>query len=325
MTDNRTPATPVGDATDIETPMPTGTLGALGTWGYGPSDRIETVSTASNSFFRDMAAAFSTALSVMRAHWVQVANPWVDPASSFPSGLLAMSQVDGIDDLDRLFLAQLGIDAANPSSATVTKSWGFSASATLPRQYLRNGVTLNNNISSLVSGDLLASGALTSVMRARAMELMLNDWRMSFLGASPDYAAAFRPLDVDGDGYAICSGYRTWSAFADDVGGMTWPRQLADASGVGPAPEIYFSLTGCLTIGKSHYYRVITRGELWDSLLGRPVSTATLESVLAIDANGDGRQDANPSAATGIADDVTVLHQRWYWNRYNGLLPTVYP
>jgi hypothetical protein len=42
--------------------------------------------------------------------------------------------------------------------------------------------------------------------RARLMELALNDWRMSLFGSSRDYAD-FRPLDFDGDGYAMCSAY----------------------------------------------------------------------------------------------------------------------
>lgn len=316
----------------IETPMPTATPGTPGTWGYHPKDYIKTtpdptVYVFQDSFFRDMTKAFATAVSVLRAHWVQVPNTWMHPVDSFPAGKLAQADVDSIEDLDRLFLRQLGIDKNNPASATVLSSWQLSTTADgLPRTFTADGITLANNIRSLVTADLLATTTptvLTSVQRARAMEMMLNDWRMSFLGASPDYVADFRPLDFDGDTWAICSGYSSLSAFGDDAPGVTWPRQPA-VGGIGPSPDIYFSLTGCFTIGKSRYYRILTRGELWDNLSRRPVSTATLESVVAIDADGTGVPSATPATATGL-NDLTVLYQRWYWNRYNGLMPTVYP
>jgi hypothetical protein len=322
--DNRTGA--------IETPMPTGVAGATGTWGYHPKDYIKSVPDPSvyrlqDSYFYDIKKAFATAVAVMRGHWVQVANDWMDPVASFPAGRLAQSEVDGVDDLDRLFLRQLGIDIAQPDSSTVVASWKpeqGSGSGGLPRIYRQNGVVLANNIRSLVVGDLLKIGTLTSAMRARAMELMLNDWRMSFLGASPEYASTFRPLDFDGDGWAICSGYSVRSSFSDDVAGVSWPRRPA-VSGIGEQPDIWFSLTGCFTVSKSHYYRILVRGELWDNLASRAASTATMETVVSVDADGDAVPSATASLATGLDDDVTVLYQRWYWNRYNGLLPTIYP
>jgi hypothetical protein len=276
-----------------------------------------------DSFFWDMSAAFGTALSVLRMHYVEVMNPWVNPANVFPNGRSPDADMDSIADLDALFLKQLGIDISNPASAAVTSSWKpLSIPASFPRKFGKDQVTLNNNIRSLVTGDLLKTATLTSVLRARSMEMMLNDWRMSFLGASPDYAATFRPLDFDGDGYAICSAYSASGSFADDVGGVTWPRRAADPNGQGPTvdpiTDYPFSLTGCFTMTKSRYYRVIVRGELWDCQLRRPVSNATMESVLCIDANGR-------STTNELNHDLAVLYQRWFWNSYNGLLPSIYP
>jgi hypothetical protein len=290
------------------------------------------------SFFWDMSAAFGTALSVMRLHWVEVSNPWVKTATVCPDGRAPMSDMDSIEDLDRLFLKQLGIDMNAPSAVAVISSWlPYDKPSVFPRRVGLNKVTLNYNIRTLLAGDLLKTATLTSAHRARAMEMMLNDWRMSFLGASPDYFASFRPLDFDGDGYVICSAYNNSEAYsaADpvtsppaiaDLAGVTWPRRLVDGThalpGRGPAinqtTDFPFSLTGCFTMRKSRYFRVLARGELWDCQLKRPVSNATLESVLCVDPNG-------LSASNKLGQDVAVMHQRWYWNSYNALLPSIYP
>ncbi|MBN8524173.1 MAG: hypothetical protein J0M02_02430 [Planctomycetes bacterium] len=305
-----------------------------------------------DSFFWDMSAAFGTAISVMRMHWLEASNSWVKLGTLFPAGKDPFGDMDSIADLDRLFLQQLGIDkdrdslattnvtapdgvtvlstwdVNGPASPNVIQSWGYDGPpSSFPRVLRRNAVTLSYNIAGLVKDDKLATGTYTSKQRARCMELMLNDWRMSFLGSSPDYFAAFRPLDFDGDGYALCSAYSTSYTFPDAVS-PTWPASAV----VNPADPLLsrqgralnastdhpFSLTGCFVMGKSRYYRVITRGELWDCQLARPVSNATLESVLCVDPNG-------LSAGGKLGQDFAVLHQRWYWNSYNALLPSIYP
>lgn len=276
-----------------------------------------------DSFFWDMSAAFGMAISVMRMHWLEVSNPWAKLPVLFPDGKAAFADMDSLEDLDRLFLKQLGIDMAAPGSATVVKSWGYyDVPAAFPRRLGMDRVQLNHNIRSLVNASLLNTGTYTSVQRARCMEMMLNDWRMSFLGASPDYPG-FRPLDFDGDGQVICSAYSASGSYGDDASGVTWPRRAVDMApgrgpAVDPASDHPFSLTGCFTMRKSRYFRVITRGELWDCQLARPVSNATMESVLCVDPNGR-------SAAGKLGADFSVLHQRWYWNSYNALLPSIYP
>jgi len=138
------------------------------------------------------------------------------------------------------------------------------------------------------------------------MELMLNDFRMSFLGSSPGYSdnpvdatKEFRPLDFDGDGKAYCSCYSTL-----DADGLPYAQS-------GTKPTNYFTITGTFFMGKSHFYRVFSRGEIWDNLINIKVNDATLDSVLTVDPEGD-----NPT-------QTQFLYQRWFYNRFIGTLPRV--
>jgi len=138
------------------------------------------------------------------------------------------------------------------------------------------------------------------------MELLLNDFRMSFLGSSPAYsdnpvdaAKEFRPLDFDGDGMAYCSCYTTL-----DADGLPYAP-------AGTKPPAYFTITGNFFIGKSHFYRVFSRGEIWDNLLNMKINDATLDSVLCVDPEGN-----NPT-------QTQFLYQRWLYNRFVGTLPRV--
>jgi hypothetical protein len=155
---------------------------------------------------------------------------------------------------------------------------------------------------------LRTSGAVSDA-QAALMELVLNDMRMSFFGASPQYPL-FTPIDFDDDGTVHCSCYPgTGSAAADPATGR----------GPTPAASQRFSLTGYFVIQKSRYYRIFTRGEVYDCLRHAPVASADLETVYHIDPAGaifdlfDRRQ---PGALQPLRTET--LFQRWLRNRYGG-------
>ena len=149
------------------------------------------------------------------------------------------------------------------------------------------------------------------------MELVLNDWRMSFLGASKEYAGTFVPKDFDGDGEVFCSGYLTPAA-ADADTGLTCHTPVASAS----TNLTIFSLTGCLSFMRSNQYRIVVRGELYDNLVDKAVSEHYLESAYLIDPNRDVNRAVAPKS--GLADS-TVIMQRPVHNYYRGYMTRSYP
>lgn len=155
--------------------------------------------------------------------------------------------------------------------------------------------------------------------RAKLMERVLNDMRMSFLGSSKSYLATFRPKDFDGDGKVFCSGYLTGTSDAG-TGLACW--RAADANGDGPATDLTaFSVTGCFAITRSKQFKLRVRGELYDNMLGRAVSEQFLESALLIDPDGDVTRGSMP----GGLDDTTVLMQRPIHNYYRGEMSRLTP
>ncbi len=279
----------------------------------------------------------------------------------FPPGQKNPGNYQTIRDLDRLFLAYLGESLDNPGTndPTTMVAYGWVMNPNT-NAYQLEPWTPPYNIHTLLHfvappppppggppytgppTDPLASvdpsggaGGMTGKARAAVMERVLNDFRMSFFGSSPEYSdyvdpmthmrdpsKDFRPLDFDGDGMAHCSCYQDVTAcFQDPNPNVTNtgtvpkvnPAEPADATGRGPAPDptMYFSPSGCFYMGKSHYFRVMTRGELWDNRLNEIVNEATLESVIAVDPEGN-----NPRS-------TQTLFQRWHFDRYAGLMPHV--
>jgi hypothetical protein len=260
------------------------------------------------SYYFDMLNAFAVALSVFRADYVQYDNNWVQAQNLFAAGSAPSPQnCQTLRDFDKIFLAEMGESIDAPGSgwpaALGLKAYHVQYNGQSP-VFTADYVPLNN-IKSLVDHDLLHTSSLTSAQRGRVMELMLNDFRMSLLGCSPGYSDTtdpnleFRPLDFDGDGIVHCSCY-------PDVDGDHLP--LAPA---GTKPPAYFTVTGAFFLGKSHYYRVFSRGEVWDNLLNVKVDDATLDSVLAVDPDGTD------------TTQTQFLYQRWFYNRYLGMLPHV--
>jgi hypothetical protein len=83
-------------------------------------------------------------------------------------------------------------------------------------------------------------------------------------------------------------------------------------------PDTYFSITGNFVLEKSRFYRIITRGEVYDEWRKATVAHSFLESVLQIDPDGDVYSRPNnidPVShriidATGM-DDTNIVFQRW--------------
>jgi hypothetical protein len=79
-----------------------------------------------------------------------------------------------------------------------------------------------------------------------------------------------------------------------------WQRVVSP--GVGPAPQVYFSLTGFLAFDTIRYIRALVRGAVWDSLRQAQVASADLDTVIAIDPDGDAAINPAPANSTGLAD-----------------------
>jgi hypothetical protein len=164
------------------------------------------------------------------------------------------------------------------------------------------------------------------------MELVLNDFRLSFFGSDPAYTADFRPLDFSGDGFATCSAYRIGRAGADTIvhtaaNGIA-QNSVADGSGRGewstaaltqtPTDAqaiVPFCITGSFFIGRSRYWDVVVRGEVYDNWLKRPLTSATVQSTFVIDPT-----DQESSGNVGQQYATHVIYQRWFNNRIHSLM-----
>lgn len=194
-----------------------------------------------------------------------------------------------------------------------------------PTQYRSHATyeawTPSNNIASL-----LASATITAD-EAELMELVLNDMRMSFFGASPQYTD-FQGIDFDNDGTVHCSAYAggSVSAGADRFGRVVNPG----------AGDERFSLSGCFMFQKSHYFRVFVCGEVFDMVRELPTEQTVLEMVYAVDPAGraynvfnaerPGVRDPNGDGDTRDADiENQMLFQRWHWIRQQSYRPHSYP
>lgn len=324
--------------------------------------------------------------------------------------------------------------------------------------HLGDAAALKSEAASLVKGggayatDARTRAKHSQLMRCRLRdaERIVNDMRMSFFGANVRYLdrtrtghpsrGRFRPYDLDGDGWAICSaycpsdvsrvevkddkdgkvGYRVteptdWSKVVFDIhpdnpdriddthglahtSGPVWvcfrdvdttaagvvltndtstsdfkdllTYSPADDAASGPfpgssfgsvpasrsgftrwfypavrvlratdtdvidgvaayPPDTYFSLTGYFTLEKSRFYRMITRGEVWDEWRRLVVSSVLLETVFMLDPDGDvlRKTAAKPipiDPATGKVkdgsgiEDSSIIYQRWLKDHFSG-------
>ena len=148
--------------------------------------------------------------------------------------------------------------------------------------------------------------------QANALELVLNDFRMSFFGASPQYPD-FRPIDFSDDGIVCSSAYAGGRASAEF------------ATGYGPEPKVRWSLTGYFTFAKTRFYRIFYRGEAFDVLSNVVVGQTNGEAVYCVDPDGDMlnvRLEKGLGTKTGMADSH-LLFKRYHLNRYRGSLSNV--
>ncbi len=289
------------------------------------------------SYFWDLTYAMTSTLSYARATWVQYPTTVFDPnpaSANFgfvPADLRDPAACQTIEQIDALFLRQLGENFATPGTTCpqrpiVSNRTNYNS----PIRFSLAGAPVSNTIRSLVTGDLLGTtSGVSSVERGKVMERMLNDYRMSFLGSSPDYAD-FRPLDFDGDTHVQCSCYAPNDLATPEEAKYHTDRWTpVEADGRGPAPTPYtkpvpaytgtspwFTVSGCFYIGKSHFYRIFVRGEVYDNLLRKPIATQNLESVLAVD------PEAPAAPAPGrVSAEQRLLFQRWHHNPNTSELP----
>lgn len=298
-----------------------------------------------DSYWWDIASAMGQAVAITRAQWVMYDGN-ASPTGIFKPADRDASRYATLRDVDRLFLAHLGESLEHPGTdipanlgLTYFPAVGY-ADEWQPISYQLGGTHAfvpEHNIFSLLTDKRLKpydpahpetkdpERIPLIAKRAALMELVLNDFRMSFLGSSPEYSdpvafsgtnpfldpdKEFRPLDFDGDGAVKCSCYLGGSA-------------AAEAGGRGPKPgaDRYFSLTGNFYIGKSHYFRIWSRGELYDNRTNATVQEALLETVVAADPEAKAyAREQDPTAPVG---DIQVLYQRWMFDKYAGQLSRI--
>lgn len=300
-----------------------------------------------DSFWSDILMAFSNAVAIARrghARYPQtqydgykpLGNPiyahvW-DPATDGTAdpAVAALVKPTDMAGFDRLFLACLGIDMDSLGGT----SYVWRGNLTDPT----SDVQLSGNVTLAVKGTpvttirALRAASPAFAAKAEVMEMVLNDFRLSFFGSDPAYTASFRPLDFSGDGYATCSAYRVGRAGADTVihtvANGTAQNSAADGSGRGewsvaaltqtPGDNqaiVPFCVTGSFFIGRSRYWDVVVRGEVYDNWLKRPLTSATVQSTFVIDPTD---QESNGNVGQQYA--THVLYQRWFNNRIHSLM-----
>jgi hypothetical protein len=255
-------------------------------------------------------------------------------------------------------------DEASPIWKQPTSiAFSESAAAVTNIRTVWGGTSLDKTIDILddtVSPPVKVAHTVVTKNRTKVMERILNDYRMSFFGTSPAYQATFRPLDFDGDGEVHASCYEINTDPTKD--GLTgaqnatyktarWQKvdEEHPKSGRGPAPTAltpmsadeklafssnkdpdfdgsnpWFCATGSFFIGKSHYYRIWVRGEVYDNLLKKPLLSRTLEHVLAVDPESTIDPEGNVGYAGRPADNIPfiqTLFQRWHLNDVQSELP----
>lgn len=256
------------------------------------------------------------------ARYVIASNSAADPsASNFGTGCQTYVSEYRITNNIRTLLTP--IDTTVATASLTTRSTDPQSGAGLVPQKLWLLDEQNGEADASYTPTSVVGTSPTHLARARAklMELVLNDWRMSFLGASKEYAGSFAPKDFDGDGEVFCSGYLV-PASADADTSLTC-HVAADASGNGPTANLtLFSLTGCLSFMRSNQYHIVVRGELYDNLIDKAVSEHYLESAYLMDPNRDVNRSVAPK--TGMKAS-TVMMQRQVHNYYRGYMTRSYP
>jgi hypothetical protein len=306
-----------------------------------------------DSFYADMIAAMSNAIAEARTMWEfyptstnpNPAKVFCDSVTPWPGGPWTVAgnthRVENLHDIDALFLANLGIDINNPSSPVSFTGFVQFSSGISPHKGGMAGEPItqyspvnlaalrtNPNFFETIQGSNLPSLNGTTASGAQltqTMEMMLNDFRLSFLGSSPGYQQTFQALDFNGDGQVTCSAFPT-------SGDATEQALHIDQHVPGTAITIFgnpqykpFCISGNFFIGKSKFYRVITRGSVWDNLRKISISESLLDSVLCVDP-ADEAQELAPMTSQHPARQYSthVIYQKWWFDKYHGQMSRSY-
>jgi hypothetical protein len=143
--------------------------------------------------------------------------------------------------------------------------------------------------------------------------------RLSFFGSSPQYGDAFRALDLNGDGKAACSGFATNGLATERERALAIDQYTTavDADGIATVPvATYFSNTGCFILGKSRFWHIMVRGEVWDNLAKCTADRAQLDTVLCVDPVGAANEvgTAGPQDPGGGQYSTHIIYQSWVHN-----------
>jgi hypothetical protein len=148
--------------------------------------------------------------------------------------------------------------------------------------------------------------------RTALAEMIINDFRVSFFGSNPAYPS-FQVYDFNGDGKVNCSAF-------PQSGGGRWHDLGIDQFVPGTAASVpnrnLFSLTGNFTVTKSHFWRIMTRGEVWDNVFNSVVGQAALDTVLCVDPMDLATETTALNAAGANSGQYAthVMYQRWNYD-----------
>ncbi|MBN8525245.1 MAG: hypothetical protein J0M02_07920 [Planctomycetes bacterium] len=323
-----------------------------------------TVAPHQDSIWEAVGQAMAAAVSMVQGQhflyptWKSTTANGRTPATWFDGGTWAStglgSAATTIEALDRLFVTNLGSNFDVPNSPTPVKVWAANSSGTLVSFTPEWNLARLNDANPKCMPPIMATNpalmpttslpiysfeAYTATQRSQVAELIVNDMRMSFFGSSP-YYADFRVLDLNGDGKAACSVYQCQKASGDpehdlgidqyttavDGNGISDPipaslRQPAGGDNIGR----YFSNTGCFYLGKSRFWHVMVRGEVWDNMLNCTVNRAQLDSVVCVDATGLANEVGSGTKDPAKGQCSThVIYQSWILNGERELMPRRY-
>ena len=143
--------------------------------------------------------------------------------------------------------------------------------------------------------------------------------------AGSDFSDAITYVNGDTAGPKAVAGFTRWYYPASRVVSASDGDFAAVPDGVAAhAPDTFFSLTGHFVLEKSHFYRLIARGEVWDEWRRKVVDFSTLECALQIDPDGDVLATPNNISASGkVIDasgmvDTAVVYQSWLRDMFQG-------
>ena len=125
-------------------------------------------------------------------------------------------------------------------------------------------------------------------------------------------------------GKACCSGFAPNATATTEETDLHIDQYTSsvDANGIATVEvDNYFSNTGCFFLGKSRFWRVIVRGEVWDNYLKVSNNTVDLDSVICLDPTDADNAMTTHAHAPGRQYATHMLYQAWMYNSYRSLLP----